>query len=249
MSVAQALILDSAVDKIEKVTGWTLTRQYSFPKLAFKVTPGVDRPSTVSFRPDPTEDTLPAGPMENSSSVSNIRHTASTSGQLPANSLVTELTADAAGKTSDQGKGSRSSGLKFPAAKCKQETAPIRSLPTGKGTLSQSRPGASIASSSMESDTNLMTAVATTRMEAVSLKAGVPRAAEGGATGVIQPKYNVVYRGQVDLSDAWEGPGATVAAAKHPKVNSWTKPVFACARMHSLPTNLHGVLPPADHMC
>ena len=48
----QTLILDSAVDVIEKQMGWTLTRQYSFPKLAFKVTPDASQPATLGLRQD-----------------------------------------------------------------------------------------------------------------------------------------------------------------------------------------------------
>ena len=73
-----------------------------------------------------------------------------------------------------------------------------------------------------------MTPVATTRIETVSVNAAAPRtAAEGdslGGVGVedgvtpVQPEYEVVYRGQMDLAEAWEGPGVDVASARHPKV-------------------------------
>ena len=61
------MILDSAVDNIEKREGWTITRHYSFPKLAFKVTPGVTQPSTIGqplrqdTQPPHTQPTTPAG--------------------------------------------------------------------------------------------------------------------------------------------------------------------------------------------
>ena len=211
------MILDSAVDNIEKVTGWTLTRHYSFPKLAFKTSPGVDRPSTISCKVSQPDD--PASPrQENMPESSNRQQPASTAGQQPlAKPLVTELSADSAVKAA--GKGSKSSGFKFPTAKGKQEKAPFNSLPFGRTTPSQSSSGADIATSSRESDSGLMTAVATTRMEAVSLQAGVPPAAEGVAEGVVQPKYEVVYRGHMDLSQAWEGPGVDVAPARYPKVS------------------------------
>ena len=61
------MILNSAVDSMEKREGWTVNRHYSFPKLAFKVTPGVTQPSTIGqpLRQDTqsplTQPTTPAG--------------------------------------------------------------------------------------------------------------------------------------------------------------------------------------------
>ena len=65
-----------------------------------------------------------------------------------------------------------------------------------------------------------MTAVATTRMEAVPVNAAERKATAqlGGAEGEVQPKYELVYRGLMDLAQAWEGPGVEVASAKLPKV-------------------------------
>ncbi len=216
------MILDSAVDNIEKVTGWTLTRHYSFPKLAFKSTPGVDRPSTVSIRTDMQGGSSTDPRQENMPDSSNRQHSASTAGSLTlAKPLVTELPPDSAAKgTSDEGRGSRSSGFKFPSAKGKHDRAPVTSVPTGKAPSAQSSTGTSSAISSGESDQSLLTAVATTRMEAVSLQAGAAPATEGVLDGVVQPQYEIVYRGQVDLSEAWEGPGVSVASAKYPKVSS-----------------------------
>ncbi len=216
----QSMILDSAVDNIEKVTGWTLTRHYSFPKLAFKSTPGVDRPSTVSYRTDVQGGSTTDPRQENMPDSSNRQHSATTAGSTTlSKSLVTELPPDSAAKgANDEGKGSRSSGFKFPSAK--HEKAPVTSLPTSKPPPGQSSSGTGTAISSGESDQNLLTAVATTRMEAVSLQAGAARSNEGFLDGVVQPQYEIVYRGQMDLSEAWEGPGINVASAKCPKVSS-----------------------------
>ena len=216
------MILDSAVDNIEKVTGWTLTRHYSFPKLAFKSTPGVDRPSTVSFRTDMQGGSTTHPRQENMPDSSNRQHSANTAGSPTlAKPLVTELPPDSAAKgTTDEGRGSRSSGFKFPSAKGKHGKAPVTSLPTSKAPPGQSSTGTRTAVSSEESDQTLLTAVATTRMEAVSLQAGAAGSSEGVLDGVVQPQYEIVYRGQMDLSEAWEGPGINVASAKCPKVSS-----------------------------
>ena len=218
----QGMILDSAVDNIEKVTGWTLTRHYSFPKLAFKSTPGVDRPSTVSFRTDMQGGSTTHPRQENMPDSSNRQHSANTAGSPTlAKPLVTELPPDSAAKgTTDEGRGSRSSGFKFPSAKGKHGKAPVTSLPTSKAPPGQSSTGTRTAVSSEESDQSLLTAVATTRMEAVSLQAGAARSSEGVLEGVVQPQYEIVYRGQMDLAEAWEGPGINVASAKCPKVSS-----------------------------
>ena len=218
----QGLVLDSAVDNIEKVTGWTLTRHYSFPKLAFKSTPGVDRPSTVSFRTDMQGGSSTHPRQENMPDSSNRQHSASTAGSPTlAKPLVTELPPDSAAKgASDEGKGSRSSGFRFPSAKGKHEKAPVTSLPTSKPPPGQSSTDTRTAISSEESDQSLLTAVATTRMDAVSLQAGAAPSSEGVLDGVVQPQYEIVYRGQMDLSEAWEGPGINIALAKCPKVSS-----------------------------
>ncbi|KAL0038191.1 hypothetical protein WJX79_007249 [Trebouxia sp. C0005] len=143
----KGMILDSAVDNIEKVTGWTLTRHYSFPKLAFKSTPGVDRPSTVSFRTDMQGGSTTHPRQENMPDSSNRQHSGSTAGSATlAKPLVTELPPDSAAKG-----------------------------------------------------------------------AGAARSSEGVLNGVVQPQYEIVYRGQVDLSEAWEGPGINAAAARCPK--------------------------------
>ena len=71
-----------------------------------------------------------------------------------------------------------------------------------------------------DAEPDLMTAVATTRMEAVPVNAAERKATAqlGGAEGEVQPKYELVYRGLMDLAQAWEGPGVEVASAKLPKV-------------------------------
>lgn len=216
------MILDSAVDNIEKVTGWTLTRHYSFPKLAFKSTPGVDRPSTVSYRTDMQAGSTTDPRQENIPDSSNRQHSATTAGSTTlSKSLLTELPPDSAAKgASDEGKGSRSSGFKFPSAKGRHEKAPVTTLPTSKPPPGQSSTDTRTAISSGETDQSLLTAVATTRMEAVSLQGGAAPATEGVLEGVVQPQYEIVYRGQMDLSEAWEGPGINVALAKCPKVSS-----------------------------
>ena len=218
----QAMILDSAVDNIEKVTGWTLTRHYSFPKLAFKSTPGVDRPSTVSYRTDMRGGSTTDPRQENMPDSSNRQQSATTAGSTTLSKpLVTELPSDSAAKgASDEGKGSRSRGFKFPSAKGKHEKAPVVSLPTSKAPPGQASSGTRTAVGSADSDQSLLTAVATTRMEAVSLQAGAAQSSEGALDGVVQPQYEIVYRGQMDLSEAWEGPGINVVSAKCPKVSS-----------------------------
>ena len=66
---------------------------------------------------------------------------------------------------------------------------------------------------------DLMTPMATTRMEAVAVNAADRKAtAELGGDGEVQPKYELVYCGHMDLAQAWEGPGVEVASAKVPKV-------------------------------
>ena len=65
-----------------------------------------------------------------------------------------------------------------------------------------------------------MTPVATTRMEAVSMQGDVSRAS-GPEADVVQPKYEIVYRGHMDLAEAWEGPGVDTASAKQPQVGAW----------------------------
>ena len=64
-----------------------------------------------------------------------------------------------------------------------------------------------------------MTAVSTSRSEAVMVNTEAKGEAESSPEGVVQPQYEIVYRGQVDLADAWEGPSAAkVTSAKCPKV-------------------------------
>lgn len=65
-----------------------------------------------------------------------------------------------------------------------------------------------------------MRPVATTRMEAVAVNAAGRKATAetGSAGGEVQPTYELVYRGHMDLAQAWEGPGVEVASAKMPKV-------------------------------
>lgn len=80
-----------------------------------------------------------------------------------------------------------------------------------------SKPGSSSSSSTADAD-SMMTAVATTRMQSVDLSGGSDSAAgSGSGSNGAQPEYELVYRGQVDLGDAWEGPGRNNVAAKHPK--------------------------------
>ena len=217
--MVQALILDSAVDNIEKVMGWKLTRQYSFPKLDFKVTPGVDKPSTVSVRHDTRSGQSSATSQDPSSGPTSSSTATGASGQQPAKPLVTEVTNTTAAKASDQDKAGRSSGFRFPAAKAKPDNVPMRSLLTGTAVPSQPVAGRNIGTSSNDSEQSVMTAVATTRMEAVQLQPGASATAGGDDEGVVQPKFELVYRGQVDLGDAWEGPGVTAAATKYPKVS------------------------------
>ncbi|DBA92788.1 hypothetical protein WJX77_000098 [Trebouxia sp. C0004] len=215
----KGMILDSAVDNIEKVAGWTLTRHYSFPKLAFKSTPGVDRPSTVSIRTDMQDGSSRDPRQENTPDSSNRQHSATTAGSPTlAKPLVTELPPHSAAKGARyESKGSRSSGFKFPSAKGKHEKAPVTSLPTSKPPPGQSSSGTRTAIRSGESNQSLLTAVATTRMEAVSLQAGAAPATEGVHDGVVQPHYEIVYRGQMELSEAWEDSRISVASAKCPK--------------------------------
>ena len=214
---------DAASDNIEKVTGWTLTRQYSFPKLAFKTTPGVDRPSTVSIKADSKDPQASQATQRPTSHVKpDTRRSTGRSGQQSAKPLVTEVAAGSVVKPSDLEKTSKSSGFKFPskAKGSKRGTAPIRTCPPGSNSASPSLMGMSpTASSSGECETSLMTAVATTRMQEVTVRSGVSSEALEDLEGVVQPEYEVVYRGQVDLADAWEGPPAQVAPARYPKVN------------------------------
>ena len=75
--------------------------------------------------------------------------------------------------------------------------------------------------SDADAESELMTPVATTRMEAVTVNAAGCKATTAElehADGVVRPKYELVYRGHMDLAQAWEGPGVDVASAKLPKV-------------------------------
>ena len=65
-----------------------------------------------------------------------------------------------------------------------------------------------------------MTPVATTRMEAVIVNADAPKPAAEVGGAVVQPEYELVYRGQLDLAEAWAGPGIDMAPAKQPKVRA-----------------------------
>ena len=71
-----------------------------------------------------------------------------------------------------------------------------------------------------DAEPDLMTPLATTRMEAVALNAANRKATAelGAGDQKVQPKYELVYRGRMDLAQAWEGPGVEVASAKMPKV-------------------------------
>ena len=62
----QNLILNAAVDSIERQMSWTLTRHFSFPKLAFKVTPGVTAPSTLRMNQDSHSSAAPAAQVSQS---------------------------------------------------------------------------------------------------------------------------------------------------------------------------------------
>lgn len=57
-------------------------------------------------------------------------------------------------------------------------------------------------------------------MQAVAVNAAGRKATAetGSADGAVQPTYEIVYRGHMDLAQAWEGPGVEVASAKMPKV-------------------------------
>lgn len=74
--------------------------------------------------------------------------------------------------------------------------------------------------SSGDAEPDLMTPLATTRMEAVAVNAAERKAAAqlGGGEEEVQPEYELVYRGHMDLAQAWEGPGVEVASANLPKV-------------------------------
>lgn len=82
-------------------------------------------------------------------------------------------------------------------------------------TTSSSRVG-----SAGDAEPDLMTPLATTRMEAVAVNTADRKATAelGISVGEVQPKYELVHRGHMDLTQAWEGPGVEVASAKLPKV-------------------------------
>lgn len=68
-------------------------------------------------------------------------------------------------------------------------------------------------------DDELMTAVATTRMQAIDLGCSpldLPEPSSGSECA--EPQHELVYRGQVDLADAWEGPGSKSVPTRYPKV-------------------------------
>ena len=203
--------MDSAADNIEQREGWKLTRQYSFPKLSFKSTLGVDKPSPLSLR-QKTETNQSARPQAGSANAGTGGRSANSSVQQPATPLVTELTTSATVNSAQQGKGNKSSGFKFPGSKPKSNAA-------ASGPIASSN-SASANTPTGQSDQGLMTAVSTSRSEAVKMNSGAADQA-GSAAGVAkQPKYELVYRGHVDLADSWQDPAANTAAARHPKVNS-----------------------------
>ena len=209
----QAIILDSAADNIEQREGWKLTRQYSFPKLSFKSTPGVDKPSPLSLR-QKTETNQSARPQAGNAGAGTGRRSANSSVQQPVTPLVTELTTSATVNSAQQGKSSKSSGFKFPASQQKSNAAASGPSASSSGT------SAVAAMSKGESDQGFMTAVSTSRSEAVKVNSGASDQAGSAAGDERQPKYELVYRGHVDLAESWQDPAANTAAARHPKVNS-----------------------------
>lgn len=67
-----------------------------------------------------------------------------------------------------------------------------------------------------------MTAVVTTRLQGVELGSKTEGAVESSSgSGGVQPEYELVYRGQVDLGDAWEGPGRNNVPARYPKASQY----------------------------
>lgn len=67
-----------------------------------------------------------------------------------------------------------------------------------------------------------MTAVATTRLQGVKLGSNTEGAVESSSgSGGVQPEYELVYRGEVDLGDAWEGPGRNNVPARYPKASQY----------------------------
>lgn len=75
------------------------------------------------------------------------------------------------------------------------------------------------SSSKSAVDDSTMRAVASTRMQAVDLSSNPAPAREpGGSSSGVQPDYELVYRGQVDLGDAWEGFGRNIMPTKYLKV-------------------------------
>lgn len=125
-------------------------------------------------------------------------------------------------KTQESGRAAKSSGFKFPSARVlKQDAAPITSLSHSKTASSSGASSSRLGSAAdADADSELMRPVATTRMEAVTVNAAGDKATAetGSANGEVQPTYEIVYRGHMDLAQAWEGPGVEVASAKMPKV-------------------------------
>ena len=146
--------------------------------------------------------------------------------------LVTELASSLSSKSQ-----AKSSGFRFPPAKVPdQDIAPIRSR---RGSITDPSQASSTTSSgssrmavSADSASELMTPVATTRLEAVALNAdvGSTTADVAHADGVVRPDYKLVYRGHMDLAQAWEGPGVDVASVRLPKVMNILQKRFAGVR-------------------
>ena len=144
------------------------------------------------------------------------------SSQQESRSLMTEVSSS---KTQGSGRGAKPSGFRFPSpGVAKQDTAPIgfqsRSRTASSQASSMTTSSSSRVGSSGDAEPDLMTPLATTRMEAVAVNAAERKAAAqlGGGEEEVQPEYELVYRGHMDLAQAWEGPGVEVASANLPKV-------------------------------
>ena len=158
---------------------------------------------------------------------------------------MTDDTASATSAAAQPGKSSKSSDFKFPASKPKANTASKKAAVSSTNRQKASSPalnGTATAVSLDDSNEPTMAAVSTSRSEAVKMSTVAVNEAESSPEGLMQPQYEIVYRGQVDLADGWEGPAAAiVSSAKHPKVGSShlhileaesSRRIFFCSMSH-----------------